>query len=126
MAGRGTLNQVYRAINFAMGIDRPRQFEVFQQSTKPVNKSMVSGFSKHPDGDKLVYVTHSLLMAYCCALKSQPDLQGSATELQKVVETLEAKQELDESSIDQWEVVSESKGNGPIWQKLTHKGKIRE
>lgn len=126
MAGRVTLNQVYRAINFALGIDRPRQFEVFQQSTKPVNKSMVSGFSKHSEDNRYRHVTHSILMAYCGALKSQPDLQDNATELQMVIETLEAGDQLGEDCIDHWEEISEKMGNGPIWQKLAHKGKIRE
>ena len=126
MAGLVKLSQEVGRINQALGIERPRQFDVFQQSTKPVNKSMVSGFSKHSEDNRYRHVTHSLLIAYCTALKSQPDLEGRAAELQKVIETLEAGDQLDENSIDHWEEISEQLGNGPIWQKLTHKGKVRE
>jgi hypothetical protein len=120
MAGRITLNQVYRAINHALGIDRPRQFEILQGVTRPPNKSMVSGFSKPVGDNRHRHVTHRLLMEYCVALASQSDLAGTpiVTELQKVAQTLENGDMLDESAIDHWEGISEERGNGPIWQAL--------
>lgn len=151
MARRITLNTVYKAINMALDINQKLQQQVFRLAGIATSNSLVNGFWRPPEDNRFRYVTHTLLMEYCIALAShkhilaskiQRDLSASDThqdliasdvqrdlivkKLQDISETLKKREMIDEYDIDEWEELSISLGNGPIWQKIsTQKAKIR-
>ena len=81
---------------------------------------MVSGFSRHPEDNRYKHVTPSLLTAYCLALEAQPDLSEpeALAEIQQVLAVLESGELMGEAMISQWQVISTSRGNGNIRERL--------
>lgn len=120
MKDQPTLNNLYRAINLALGIERPRQFEILQTIPGTISKSVVSGFSRNPDDNRYKAVQHDMLIKYCLALATQPDLLalGVQPDLEGTAKALREETTPSWEKIDIWEGVSLRMGRGKIKDRL--------
>ena len=115
-----SLNEIYQAINLALGIERLRQFDILQSTKSPQSKTFISGFSRHPEDNRYRHVKHAMLIEYCLALASQPDLValGVHQDLNRLVRVISNGGILTWKDIKDWEYISLRQGRGKIKDRL--------
>jgi hypothetical protein len=115
-----SLNEIYRAINLALGIERPRQFELFQLTPKPQTKSFVSGLYRHPEDNRYKHIADNSLADYCLALATQPDVLALEVkpDLERLAGILSRHGTPTWDDVDTWEKISLRLGRGKLRDRL--------